>query len=146
MVVPILGSIRAILSSRYAYPQLSFTFGNKRFFPYNIPRHLLAPLLSCYRSTGFLDHLPGRVVQYHGPHVPVSEQLLMFTVGLQLVPKMYHSGYNVKSNLEDWFGVAGRYTNLLYVLLHPRNSLEYTSSLRVRLITSSKFPHSVLYM
>ena len=59
---------------------------------------------------------------------------------------MYHSGYNVKSNLEDWFGVAGRYTNLLFVLLHLRNSFEYTSSLPVRLITSSKFHHSVIYM
>ena len=71
------------------------------FFPYNIPRHLLTPLLSCCRSTGFLDHLPGRVVQYRGPHVPVSEQLLMFTIGewqifigLLLVPKMYHTGLN----------------------------------------------------
>ena len=59
---------------------------------------------------------------------------------------MYHPGYNVKGNLEDWFGVAGRYTNLIFVRLHLRNSFEYTSSLRVRLITSSKFHHSVIYM
>ena len=77
-------------------------FGNKRLFPLQyLARHLLAPLLSFRRPTGSLDHLPGRAIQCRGTHFPVSEQLLMFTIGewqifigLLLVPKMYHTGLN----------------------------------------------------
>ena len=57
---------------------------------------------------------------------------------------MYHTGLNAKGIPEDWFGMAGRYINPLYVLLHHRNFLEHISNLRIRLSESLKSHHSVI--
>ena len=42
--------------------------------------------------------------------------------------------------------MAGRYINLLFVLLHHRNFFEHISSLRIRLSESLKSHHSVIHM
>ena len=148
-------SVRSELARVVGMPTLGYLLclGINVSPPYSA-RHLLA-LLSFYRrSTGFLDHLPGHVVQCRGTHVPVSGRLLIFTIGvwqifllfigLQLVPKMYHSGLCAKGNPEDWFGVAERYINLLFVPLHHRNFLDYIFNLRIRLLEPPKSLTSAL--
>ena len=57
---------------------------------------------------------------------------------------MYHTGLNAKGIPEDWFGMAGRYINSLFVLVHHRNFLEHISNLRIRLSESLKSHHSVI--
>ena len=72
-----------------------------RIFPHNLPRatYWRFLLLRC-RTAGSLNHLPGRVVQCRGTYVPASGQQILYgsvdfpipSIGLHLVPKMYHSG------------------------------------------------------
>ena len=76
-----------------------------RVFPHNLPRatYWRFLLLRC-RTAGSLNHLPGRVVQCRGTYVPASEQQIIYgsvdfpipSIGLHLVPKMYHSGLCAK--------------------------------------------------